>query len=62
MSDKPIQEHSVCYECESEYKVTFKESATSGFPRFCPFCGGVIDNKSDDDDDQDIDKESLYDE
>ena len=28
-----------CSFCMSHYKLTFKYGETSGFPKFCPFCG-----------------------
>lgn len=61
MSGKPVQQQESCYDCDSTYKITFWENETNGFPKFCPFCGGVKEEESDDDI-PDIDKESLYDE
>lgn len=28
-----------CPACESVYRLTFSLESTSGFPKFCPFCG-----------------------
>lgn len=32
-------EKRTCPHCESSYKLLFDLDSTSGFPRFCPFCG-----------------------
>lgn len=29
----------VCQSCESVYKFIYYSAETSGFPKFCPFCG-----------------------
>lgn len=29
----------ICSECESKYRLMFDLEDTSGFPKFCPFCG-----------------------
>jgi hypothetical protein len=28
-----------CSECESNFKLVFSLDETSGYPKFCPFCG-----------------------
>lgn len=32
-------EKKVCQQCESSYKLLFDLDSTSGYPKFCPFCG-----------------------
>jgi hypothetical protein len=32
-------EKKTCNYCESDYKLMFELGKTSGFPKFCPFCG-----------------------
>jgi len=46
MSKKEI-EINVCNVCESEYRLVFDLSGTSGYPKFCPFCSA--ETYSDDD-------------
>lgn len=28
-----------CRSCDSEYKLVYNLDKTSGYPKFCPFCG-----------------------
>lgn len=28
-----------CQACDSEYKLVYHLDKTSGYPKFCPFCG-----------------------
>ena len=28
-----------CFHCESIYKLLYDLNVTSGYPKFCPFCG-----------------------
>lgn len=35
---REVKNHT-CLHCESSYKLMFDLNATSGFPRFCCFCG-----------------------
>jgi len=48
MSNKQIDKL-VCKDCDSEYKVIYDTSLTSGFTKYCPFCGE--EHEPDDDDD-----------
>lgn len=32
-------EKKLCNVCESNYKLMFDLNDTSGYPKFCPFCG-----------------------
>lgn len=32
-------ENKVCAECESTYRIVYNLEDTSGFTKFCPFCG-----------------------
>lgn len=43
-----------CRECDSVFKLIYDLDKTSGFPKFCPFCGGeVYDEKLEVEDDED---------
>ena len=33
-------ENKECTECDSVFKLIYELDKTSGFPKFCPFCGG----------------------
>jgi hypothetical protein len=32
----------ICNYCESEYKLMYDLDATSGHPKFCPFCASDV--------------------
>lgn len=36
-------EKQICYSCESEYRITFKEEEVNHYPVFCPFCASEVD-------------------
>jgi hypothetical protein len=42
-----------CDCCESHYKLVYNLSETSGYPKFCPFCGSEIYDDGPDTDDED---------
>jgi len=35
-------ENKECEECESSYRLVYNLDNTSGFPKFCPFCGSEV--------------------
>lgn len=35
-------ENILCDECESEFRLIYNASETSGLAKFCPFCGSDI--------------------
>lgn len=37
-----IIENKECRVCESKYKLVYDLDETSGYPKFCPFCGSEI--------------------
>jgi rRNA maturation endonuclease Nob1 len=48
-------ENKVCGECDSMYKLVYDLTETSGYQKFCPFCGGETNTEepSYDEDDED---------
>lgn len=41
-----------CSQCDSTYKVIFKEEETEDNPRFCPFCSDfIIEDETEQDED-----------
>lgn len=44
----------MCFSCESSYKLVFDLDETSGFPKFCPFCGDEVYNSEDQPDNNNI--------
>lgn len=43
---KEIELHT-CPECESEYKLVYDRTDTSGLSKFCPFCGADTEDEDD---------------
>ena len=40
-------ENNECDCCESHYRLVYNLSDTSGYPKFCPFCGSEVYNDED---------------
>lgn len=45
-------ENKVCEECESIYKIVYDLTETSGYQKFCPFCGGETNTEESYDEDE----------
>ena len=45
---KEVETH-MCNFCESSFKLTYILENTSGFSKFCPFCGTEVFDDNDDD-------------
>jgi hypothetical protein len=48
-------ENKTCSCCDSEYRLVYTLGDTSGWPKFCPFCGADAydeDEKNDEDTDE----------
>lgn len=43
-------EEIICQECDSSYKLIFQEENTSGYNKFCPFCGAEVYSEEETDD------------
>ena len=54
MSTKEV-DNKLCEYCESEYRLTYSLDKSSGFPKFCPFCGS--ENCEDEKLDYELDEE-----
>lgn len=47
-------ENKTCECCESEYRLVYTLGDASGYPKFCPFCGGdAYDDDKQEDSDED---------
>jgi hypothetical protein len=46
-------ENRTCDCCESRYKLVYDLNETSGFSKFCPFCGSEIHNEEPPEDEDD---------
>lgn len=47
-------ENKVCTVCESSYRLVYDLDDTSGYPKFCPFCGAdTYDDKPEDEEKDD---------
>lgn len=46
-------ENKTCQVCESEYRLVYTLGDTSGFPKFCPFCGSDAYDEDETEDDED---------
>ena len=53
MHHKKETEKHFCNDCESEFKLIFEVDSTSGFPKFCPFCAGELNDREDEDEEED---------
>ena len=42
-------ENKTCECCESEYRLVYTLGDTSGYPKFCPFCGADAYDEKDND-------------
>ena len=40
-------ENKICPECESSYRLVYDPQDTSGYSKFCPFCGAEHDDEVD---------------
>jgi hypothetical protein len=49
-------EKKLCETCDSEYKIVFDLNNTSGFPKFCCFCGEAMEERDEDDYEEDPDE------
>jgi hypothetical protein len=47
----------ICGVCESQYKIVYDPNETSGYRKFCSFCGEIDDVKDEVEDDMDYDNE-----
>jgi hypothetical protein len=47
MSSKEIEKHE-CIVCDSNFKIVFELDKSSGYPKFCPFCGSPFEEDEDD--------------
>jgi hypothetical protein len=47
MSQKHIDKLT-CEECESDFKLIYDTTETSGFPKFCPYCGSDLETDEED--------------
>lgn len=54
MSQREV-ENKECKECESFFRIVFDPAETSGYPKFCCFCGGELYSE------EEIDKDSEED-
>lgn len=47
-------ENKTCKSCDSVYRLVYDLSETSGYPKFCPFCGeeAYDDEEIDEDEDE----------
>lgn len=45
---KEIEKHE-CVVCDSSFKVVFELDKSSGYPKFCPFCGSPFEEDEDND-------------
>lgn len=48
-------ETKICTCCDSQYKLVYELSQTSGFAKFCPFCQSDIEDEPKIDTDEDMD-------
>ena len=46
MSHREV-ENKDCKECESYFRIVFDPADTSGYPKFCCFCGGSLEDEDD---------------
>ena len=46
MSQREV-ENKECKECESFFRIVFDPAETSGYPKFCCFCGGELYDEDD---------------
>jgi hypothetical protein len=40
----------ICHFCETEYKLSYEEGRSNGFPKFCPFCSEPVHEGNDQED------------
>jgi hypothetical protein len=45
---KEIEKHE-CIVCDSSFKIVFELDKSSGYPKFCPFCGSPFEEDEDND-------------
>jgi len=48
---KELENH-ICEFCESSYSIRYETNTSSGYSKFCPFCGNEHTEKGDDKDDE----------
>lgn len=53
MSKSKIIETKICTFCESQYKISYDLEETSGYMKFCPFCGTEHEDEDTNDSDTD---------
>ena len=56
MSGTKEIETKICEECDSTYKLVYTLGETSGYPKFCPFCGADSHTEEVDSDYQEIEE------
>lgn len=39
---KTEKEDKICVDCESKFRLMYRLDETSGYPKFCPFCGDTL--------------------